>query len=214
MRTCTDGGIGMGERRWVVIGLTFSCVEEGGGGMLGGSSCEGMDSVVVAVEVVVEDFLSDDCVDDSSEAVDGEVEVDVEPAAVAASSSDSFGSGNVSSPNSLTNFNAAFLYIYNVPHQPLFLFPPPKRKTHLINMFLQIPNPTLSTIILDQHIHRLRIQLYVCSTEPRGFLCLWSQITRSDDRFFLRYVSGNFQNLHTVQERRRDGVEVIGCTNE
>lgn len=42
MRTCMDEGIGMGERRWVVIGFTFSCVEEegeeGGGGMLGGGS--------------------------------------------------------------------------------------------------------------------------------------------------------------------------------
>jgi hypothetical protein len=141
MRTCTDGGIGMGERRWVVIGLTFSCVEEGGGGMLGGSSCEGMDSVVVAVEVVVEDFLSDDCVDDSSEAVDAEVEVDVEPAAVAASSSDSFGSGNVSSPNSLTNFNAAFLYIYSVPHQPLFPFPHPKEKRTLSICFFKFLTP-------------------------------------------------------------------------
>jgi hypothetical protein len=127
MRTCTDEGIGIGERRWVVIGLTFSCVEEGEGGMLGGSSCEGMDSVVVAVEVVVEDFLSDDCVDDSSEAVDAEVEVDVEPA-VAASSSGSFGSGNVSSPNSLTNFNAAFLYIYNVPPSASLSISPPKKK--------------------------------------------------------------------------------------
>ena len=101
----------MGARRWVVTGFTFSCVEEGEGGMLGGISCDGMDSVDVAVEVVVEDFLSDDCVDDSSEAVDA---VDVEAAAVSTSSSGSFGSGNVSSPNSLTNFKAAFLYIYNV----------------------------------------------------------------------------------------------------
>ena len=42
MRTCMDEGIGIGERRWVVIGFTFSSVEdegeEGGGGMLGGGS--------------------------------------------------------------------------------------------------------------------------------------------------------------------------------
>ena len=139
-----DEGIGMGERRWVVIGFTFSCVEEegeeGGGGMLGGGSCEGTDCVV---EVVVEDFLSDDCVDDSSEAVDAEVEVedDVESAAVVASSSGSFGSGNVSSPNSLTNFNAAFLYIYNVPHQPLLLFPHIKEKRTLSICFFKFLTP-------------------------------------------------------------------------
>ena len=137
-----DEGIGMGERRWVVIGFTCSCVgeegEEGGGGMLGGGSWEGTDCVV---EVVVEDFLSDDCVYDSSEAVDCEVEVDVESAAAAASSSGSFGSGNVSSPNSLTNFNAAFLYIYDVPPQPLFPFPHIKEKRTLSICFFKFLTP-------------------------------------------------------------------------
>ena len=126
MRPFMDEGIGIGERRWVVIGFTFSCVEEEGeegrGGMLGGGSWEGTDCVVV-----VEDFFSDDCVYDSSEAVDCEVEVDVESAAAAASSSGSLASGNVSTPNSLTSFNAAFLYNYNVPHQPLILFSPHKK---------------------------------------------------------------------------------------
>ena len=140
MRTCMDEGIGMGERRWVVIGFTFSCVEEegeeGGGGMLGGGSCEGTDCVVVVVEA----FWSDDCVD-SSEAVDVEVVDNVESAAVAASSSGSFGSGNVSSPSSLTNFNAAFLYIYNVPHQPPFLFLHPKEKRTLSICFFKFLTP-------------------------------------------------------------------------
>ena len=137
-----DVGIGMGERRWVVIGFTCSCVgeegEEGGGGMLGGGSWEGTDCVV---EVVVEDFLSDDCVYDSSEAVDDEVVDDVGSAAVAASSSGSFGSGNISSPNSLTSFNAAFLYIYNVPHQPLLLFPHIKEKRTLSICFFKFLTP-------------------------------------------------------------------------
>ena len=141
MRTCMDEGIGIGERRWVVIGFTFSCVgeegEEGGGGMLGGGSWEGTDCVVE----VVEDFLSDDCVYDSSEAVDCEVEVDVESAAVAASGSGSFGSGNVSSPNALTNFNAAFLYIYNVPHQRRFLLPCLKAKRTLSICFFKFLTP-------------------------------------------------------------------------
>ena len=132
----------MGERRWDVIGFTFSSVEEegeeGGGGMLGGGSCEGTDCVV---EVVVEVFLSDDCVDDSSEAVDCEGEVDVESAAAAASSSGSLGSGNVSSPNSLTSFNAAFLYIYNVPHQPLFPLLRLKAKRTLSICFFKFLTP-------------------------------------------------------------------------
>ena len=141
MRTCMDEGIGMGERRWVVIGFTFSCVgeegEEGGGGMLGGGSWEWTDCAVG----VVEDFSSDDRVDDSSEAVDGGVVDDVESAAAAASSSGSLGSGNVSSPNSLTSFNAAFLYIYNVPHQPLFLFLHPKEKRTLSICFFKFLTP-------------------------------------------------------------------------
>ena len=137
MRTCMDEGIGMGERRWVVIGFTCSCVEEEGeeGGMLGRGSWEGTDCVAV----VVEDFLSDDGVDGSSEAVD--VVDDVESAAVAASSSGSVSSGNVSSPNSLTNFNAAFLYIYNVPHQPLFLLLHPKEKRTLSICFFKFLTP-------------------------------------------------------------------------
>ena len=71
--------------------------------------------------------MSDDCVYDSSEAVDDEVVDDVGSAAAAASSSGSFGSGNVSSPNSLTNFNAAFLYIYNVPISLSFHFSTQKK---------------------------------------------------------------------------------------
>lgn len=59
---------------------------------------------------------------------------------------------------------------------------------NLFNMFLQIPYPTLSTIILDEDIHRGRLQLNVRKALLiRTSKHLWLEDrdnTRSDGRFF------------------------------
>ena len=76
------------------------------------------------------------------------------------------GSEKTSSPRSCTNLSAAFRWIYNQkrfsnPHSHL------QRQTHHIRT-------PISTIILDENIHRRRIQLDVASANPEASF-IWDE---------------------------------------
>jgi len=85
---------------------------------------------------------------------------------------------------------------------------------YLLNMFLQVTNTALATVILDEHVNSFVGELDICLFQAAGDLCLRPKVLVGDDGFLLRHVAGYFHHFHTIAERSRDSVEVVGGADE
>jgi hypothetical protein len=81
-------------------------------------------------------------------------------------------------------------------------------------VFLQVTNTALATVILDEHVNGLVGNPDIRSFQAACDFCLRPKVPVGDDGFLLRHVAGYFHHFHTISERSRDGIEVVGGADE
>lgn len=81
---------------------------------------------------------------------------------------------------------------------------------YLLDMLLQVPHSALTAVILDEYIDCAGLQNDISVLETRGFLSLRTEVLVRNDGLLVSYVSTDFEDLHTVKQRRGDSIEVVG----
>jgi len=85
---------------------------------------------------------------------------------------------------------------------------------YLLNVFFQVTNTTLATVILDEHINSVVGKRDICFFQTACDFGLRSEVLVGDDGFLLRHVAGYFHHFHTIAKWSRDSIEVVGGADE
>jgi len=83
--------------------------------------------------------------------------------------------------------------------------------TYFVDMLLQVTDTAFSTIVSDKHLDSCGIQFDVGISQTICFFSLRRQVTIRNGEFLVSDVSADFQNLHSIEQRGGDRVQVVGC---
>lgn len=79
-----------------------------------------------------------------------------------------------------------------------------------LNVLLEIPHSAFAAVVLDEHVDRSRVQHNVCVLKPGSFFCLRTKIPLRNHRLLFRNIARDFDDFHSIEERRWDSIEYVG----